>query len=253
MTGASSGLGRAVALKLADEGAAVAVNHSRSDSAARDVVDQIRAVGARGLSVRADVSSPTAVASMAKEVQRKLGPVEFLVANAGVTEYVPFEDVRRITKRMWDRILGVNLVGAFLCVQAVVAQMRAAGSGSIVLVSSNSAFTARGSSIPYVVSKAGVISLAHTLAHALAPSIRVNAVAPGWMPTPWLDKYLPEEVQARLLLDDNAVTAVEDVAESVVHVLANESISGSVLLVDGGEGAVEHHASQAAARPEDRE
>jgi 3-oxoacyl-[acyl-carrier protein] reductase len=236
VTGASSGLGRAVALRLAGEGAAVAVNYRRSEAAAREVVNEIRALGGRSMSVGADVSQPAAVVTMANAVRDELGPIELLVANAGVTQYVPSHDLSGVTKPMWDSILGVNVVGPFLCVQAAVPQMEAAGSGSIVLVSSNSAYTAQGSSIPYVVSKAALITLTRSLARSLPASIRVNAIAPGWMATRWLDTYLPDDVKEDLLRDGR-LTAVDDVAKAIVHLLGNESVTGAVLVVDAGEAA----------------
>lgn len=241
VTGASSGLGRAVALRLASEGAAVAVNYRRSENAARDVVDAIRASGGRAMCVNADVALPASVVAMADAVRDELGPVELLVANAGVTQYVPAPDLSGVTRAMWDSILGVNVVGPFLCVQAVVPQMEAAGSGSIVLVSSSSAYTATGSSIPYTVSKGAVITLTRALARALPPSIRVNAIAPGWMATRWLDTYFPEDVK-NALLTNAPQAAVEDVAGGVVHLLGNESADGTVLVVDAGESA--SHAQQ---------
>ena len=231
MTGASSGLGRAVALRLAREGAAVAINYRSSGDAAREVVEAIRALGGGSMSVQADVSQPDAVSAMATAVHDELGPIELLVANAGVTRYVPSYDLGGVTKPIWDRILGVNVVGPFLCVQAAVPQMEAAGAGSIVLVSSNSAYTAEGSSIPYVVSKAAVITLTRALARALPTTIRVNAIAPGWMATRWLDRYLPDDVKERVLRDE-PLTAIDDVAEATVHLLGNESVSGAVLVVD---------------------
>jgi 3-oxoacyl-[acyl-carrier protein] reductase len=236
VTGASSGLGRAVALRLAGEGAAVAVNYRSSEGAAREVVKAIRALGGRSMSVQADVSEPGAVSAMANAVHDELGPIELLVANAGVTQYVPSHDLGGVTKPIWDRILGVNVLGPFLCVQAVVPQMETAGAGSIVLVSSNSAYTAEGSSIPYVVSKAAVLTLTRALARALPASIRVNAIAPGWMATRWLDTYLPDDVKEGLLRD-GPLTAVDDVAEATVHLLGNESANGAVLVVDAGEAA----------------
>jgi 3-oxoacyl-[acyl-carrier protein] reductase len=231
VTGASSGLGRAVALRLAEQGAAVAVNYCRSKAAAREVADAIRARGGSAISIQADVSQPDAVAGMTRAVRDKLGPIELLVTSAGVTEYVPAEDLAALTKPMWDRILGVNVVGTFLCVQAALSQMQPAGWGSIVLVSSNSAYTAEGSSIPYVVSKAAVVSLTEALAGTLPSTIRVNAVAPGWMNTPWLDRYLPAEVKADVVRAAR-FAAVDDVADAVLHLLANESVNGATLLVD---------------------
>jgi NAD(P)-dependent dehydrogenase (short-subunit alcohol dehydrogenase family) len=234
VTGGGSGLGRAVALKLAEQGAAVGVDYVRSEQGAEEVVAEIEAAGGRALAVQADVSDPEAMIAMSHAVEDLLGPVELLVASAAVTEYVPFSEVERLTSSMWERILGVNLVGAFLSVQALAAQLGARGSGSVVLVSSTSAFSASGSSIPYTVSKAGVVTLAQCLARALAPAVRVNAIAPGWMLTPWIEKYLPPEI-AENVANEPLTTPVDDVADAILGLLANESVTGSVLVVDRGE------------------
>jgi 3-oxoacyl-[acyl-carrier protein] reductase len=234
VTGGGSGLGRTVALKLAKHGAAVAVDYVRSEQAAQEVVGAIEAAGGRAVAVQADVSDPEAMVAMAQAVEDLLGPVELLVSSAAVTEYVPFSEVERLTASMWERILGVNLIGAFLSVQALAPQLRARGSGSVVLVSSNSAISATGSSIPYAVSKAGVVALAQCLARALAPAVRVNAVAPGWMLTPWIEKYLPPEI-AENVANEQLTTPVDDVADAILGLLANESVTGSVLVVDRGE------------------
>jgi len=235
VTGASTGLGRAAALALAAEGAAVGVNYARSEAEAERVREEIEAAGGRALAVRADVAEPEAVAGMVSLVESELGPVDVLVANAAVTEFVPFAELGRLTVELWERLYRVNVIGTFLCVQAVVPGMLARGGGSIVLVSSNSTVTFGGSSIPYVASKGAVNTLAQCLARTLAPSVRVNAIAPGWMLTPWVDKYLPREVTESLLTSGRAVTDVDDVARALVDVAANASITGQVVVVDAGD------------------
>jgi 3-oxoacyl-[acyl-carrier protein] reductase len=232
VTGGSTGLGREVAVSLGALGASVAVGYCRSEQDAHEVVETIEATGSHALAVRADVSDPDAIGALATTVQRELGPAELLVASAGITEWVPFDEVERLTAPLWNRILGVNLVGSFLSVQGLTPQLRAQR-GSAVLVASTSALSAAGSSIPYAVSKAGVVALARCLARALAPDVRVNAVAPGWMRTPWVDKYLPPEAAAELKPEQT--TPVEDAAGAIVSLLANRSVTGSVLVVDRGE------------------
>jgi 3-oxoacyl-[acyl-carrier protein] reductase len=234
VTGAGTGLGRASALQLATEGAAVGVNYARSEAEAQSACAEIEAAGGRAVAVQADVGDEHAVAEMVREVASTLGPIDVLVANAAITEFVPFAELERLTVELWERLYRVNVIGAFLCVQAVVPAMRERGDGSIVLVSSNSTVTGGGSSIPYVASKGAVNTMTQCLARSLAP-IRVNAVAPGWMLTPWVDKYLPPEVTESLLATGRAVTPVEDVARAVVDVAANASITGQVLVVDAGD------------------
>ena len=235
VTGASTGLGRAAALRLASEGAAVAVNYARSQAEAESACAEIEAAGGRALAFQADVGEPEAVTELVRHVEGTLGPIGVLVANAAVTEFVPFAELERLTVELWERLYRVNVIGAFLCVQAVAPSMLEHGRGSIVLVSSNSTVTGGGSSIPYVASKGAVNTLARCLARTLAPSVRVNAVAPGWMLTPWVDKYLPPDVTESLLASGRAVTDVEDAARAVVDVAANAAVTGQVVIVDAGD------------------
>jgi 3-oxoacyl-[acyl-carrier protein] reductase len=235
VTGGGTGLGRAISLKLAGEGAAVAVNYASSRAAAEETAAQIEAGDGEALAVQADVAAPEAVSRMLREVQQALGPVDVLVANAGITEYVPFPDLESLSAGLWSRILEVNVIGAFLCAQAVAPGMQERGFGRIVVVSSNAAFIASGSSIPYVVSKAALISLTQCLARALEPVVQVNAVAPGWMLTPWVDKYLPSEVAEQIRSGDVPAVDPDDVARLVAHLASNGSITGQVVTIDRGE------------------
>ena len=235
VTGGGTGLGRAVALKLAATGAVVAVNYSRSRDEALATAAEIEAAGGRAITMQADVSDPDAVAAMIREVERALGPVEVLIANAGITQYVPFSDLQQLTVELWERILRVNLIGAFLCIQAAAPLMMERGFGRVVVISSNSAFGASGSSIPYVVSKGALISLTECLARALAPAVRVNAVAPGWMLTSWIEKYLPGPLADELASGGRDAVEVDDVARLVVDVASNGSITGRAVVIDGGE------------------
>ena len=154
VTGGGTGLGKAIAVALAREGVAVAVNYARSETEARETAREIVAHGGRAIPVKADVSDPRAVEHMCERVATELGAVDVLVNNAGITRYVPMRDLDELRAEDFDRILAVNVKGAFLCAQAAARQMREQGRGKIVSVSSNSAFVNDGSSIPYIVSKA---------------------------------------------------------------------------------------------------
>jgi 3-oxoacyl-[acyl-carrier protein] reductase len=235
VTGGGTGLGRAISLALAREGVAVAVNFSRSRSEAKQTVMEINALGSSSVAVCADISDEDAVERMVKEVAATLGPIGILVNNAGVTQPAPFSDLEAIDAVQWNRTLGVNVVGGFLCARAVVPQMRAEGWGRILNVASNSAQLAAGSSIPYVVSKAALISLTQCLARALAPIVNVNAVAPGWMRTRWLEENVPEELRSRVEAGELPSVEVADVAQASIELLRNDGITGQTLVVDGGE------------------
>lgn len=238
VTGGGTGLGRAISLGLAHHSCHIAVNYAHSQSEAKGAVDEIRALGCRSMAVRADVSRRADVEGMVAEVEGVLGPIDLLVNNAGVTRYIPFPQIEAVTDEDWERILAVNLKGAFLCAQAVALRMRARGQGKILNVASDSAFSADGSSIPYVVSKAAVVSLTKCLARALGPAVQVNAIAPGWMATRWATNYLPEDTQRRIFHpqpNELPPADLEDIAAVAVHLLGNDSVSGQVLMVNRGD------------------
>jgi 3-oxoacyl-[acyl-carrier protein] reductase len=226
VTGGGTGLGAEICRHLAAAGARVAVNHSRSGDAARAVAAELPTPA---IAVRADVRDDAQVREMVADVERAFGgPVELLVNNAGVTTYVPAADLDAISDDDWHRILDVNLVGAWRCIRAVAAGMRERGRGAVVNVASDAAVFLEGSSIPYVISKVGVVALTRILADAIAP-VRVNAVEPGWMDTPWLDRYVPADVTAALRRGDEPTVPVATVAAEVVRLLADPEATGQVV------------------------
>lgn len=224
VTGGGTGLGAETCRALAGAGARVAVGWSRSGAEAAAVAASLT----DAVAVRADVRDEAAVAAMVTEVEDRLGPVDLLVNNAGVTTYVPAPDLDAITDEDWHAILDVNLVGTWRCVRAVATGMRERGAGAIVNVASDAAVYLEGSSIPYVVSKVGVVALTRILADAIAP-VRVNAVEPGWMDTPWLDRYVPDDVKAALRRGDEPTVGIDVVAREVVRLLADDGANGEVV------------------------
>jgi len=234
VTGGGTGIGRAVSLELARQGAVVAVNYSRSEHDARGTVAEIEALGGRAIAVRADVGADDDVRAMIVTVEEALGGIDLLVNNAGNTQYIPLADLESATDEVWQGILSVNLLGAFHCVRAVAPSMRARGGGAICNVSSVAGFTGDGSSLPYAVSKAALNGLTRSLAKALAPTIRVNAVAPGIVRTRWVagkEEHVDRLSKAALL---QRTASPEDVAQMVCHLLGQEAITGEIVRVDGG-------------------
>jgi ketoreductase RED2 len=150
-----------------------------------------------------------------------------------MTVYVPPDDLEAVTADDWDQILGVNLIGTWNCTRAVATRMRARGAGAVVNVASDAAFHLQGSSVPYVISKVGVVALTRVLADALAPAVRVNAVAPGWMDTPWLDRYVPPDVTHDLRSGREDTVEVAEVAREVVRLLSDETLTGHVTQMSG--------------------
>ena len=226
VTGGGTGLGAEICRYLAAAGVRVAVNYSRSESEAQAVVASLPT---KAVALQADVSDDAAVRAMVLEAEGTLdGPVDLLVNNAGVTTYAPASDLDAITDEDWARILDVNLVGTWRCIHAVANGMRDRGAGAIVNVASDAIVFLEGSSIPYVVSKVGVAALTRMLAAAITP-VRVNAVAPGWMDTPWLDRYVPDDVAAALRRGDEPVVAVDAVAREVLRLIADDEATGQVV------------------------
>jgi 3-oxoacyl-[acyl-carrier protein] reductase len=226
VTGGATGLGAAIVRRIAAAGARVAINYATSAEAGEALA---REVG--GVAVRADVRDEDAVGSMVEAIERGMGgPVDLLVNNAGITVYAAPGDLSAVSGQDWERILGVNLIGAWNCVRAIVPGMRERGAGSIVNVASDAAFHLEGSSVPYVISKVGLVALTRVLAEALAPQVRVHAVAPGWMDTPWLDRYVPPDVRASLRTGQEPVVEVERVADEVVRLLGAETTGEVVQL-----------------------
>ena len=235
VTGAGGGLGRAVSLAFARAGYDVAVNYAHSADHARATAEVVRVCGVQAHLVQADVADDAAVRSMIAETVAAFGGLDVLVNNAGTTHYVPLADLDAISDQTWDRLLGVNLKGPFFCARAAAPHLRDRR-GSIVNVASNSAYRPTGSSIPYMASKAGLIMLTKCLAQALGPDVRTNAVAPGWLETPWVDKYVPAERRALLFAEGAARPSdIDDVAHAILFLAETPSVNGQTLIVDRGQ------------------
>jgi 3-oxoacyl-[acyl-carrier protein] reductase len=245
VTGGGTGLGREIVLVAAQAGAHVAVNYSRSAAEAEETVDAALRLGVRAVALRANVADPAQAEQLVEEAERALGPLVALVNNAGVTRGVPFADLEAVTPADWDAVLGVNLVGAWHCSRAAALRMRARGEGAILNVASDSAVSLSGSSIPYVVSKAGLIALTRCLAKALHATVRVNAIAPGWMDTRWLHANLAPFQLESIHSGDARLVALSDVARLALELLRNDGITGQVVVIDAGDGL----GATAASRP----
>lgn len=240
ITGGATGLGRATSLALARLGCSVAVNHlaATKDDAGRTVAE-LTALGVRSLAVEADVTNSDACQAMVETVVRALGRLDILVNCAGITRFIPHAALDEVTDADWDFILGVNLKGTFHCARAVRREMEGHG-GVIINVASTAALLGGGSSIPYAASKAGVINLTMNLARVLAPQIRVNAVAPGFIEGGWMraglgDRYLEsrDSFAAASLL--GRVCQPEDVAAAILSLITgSDLVTGQTLVCDGG-------------------
>ena len=240
VTGGGTGVGRATALDLARQGCSGLINYSRSRDEAEATAAEVEKLGVRALAYQADVASDAACRAMVDEAVPAFGRLDVLVNTAGTTTFIMHADLERVTEEDWDRILGVNLKGAFFCSRAAAKPMMAAGEGAIVNVASVAGIAAIGSSIPYAASKAGLINMTISLARVLAPTIRVNAVAPGFITGRWLENGLglAYEVVLKAMEDRvpmHRVCDPEDVADVIMNLITGSGmVTGQTIVCDGG-------------------
>ncbi|HWR35156.1 MAG TPA: 3-oxoacyl-ACP reductase family protein [Clostridia bacterium] len=234
VTGASRGIGRAVALRLAESGARVVVNYLQHDDAAEEVLSGLRELGALAFAVKGDVSDVKVAQSLVDQTVAEFGRVDVLVANAGIWEGAPVEQMK---EALWDRVLDANLKGTWTCCRAVVPAMKRVGGGSIVIVSSTAGQRGEAGFSNYAASKGGQISFAKSLATELAPIIRVNCVAPGWVDTDLNTEVFKNGSRADIAraIPLRRIATADDVANPIVFLASDwaRHISGEVLNVNG--------------------
>ena len=239
VTGAAVGVGRALAVAFAREGAKVVVNYSRSRAEAEVTAEEVRRVGGVPLLVQADVSSDEQVRAMVARTIDEFGRIDVLVNNAGVTVRIPFEDLEALTDDVWDRLYAVNVKGSFFCCRAVAAPMRQAGRGRIINIGSSAGLSTNGSSIAYCASKAALIHMSKCLAKVLGPEITLNVIAPGFVGNTRWNEGLPNvkemEEKAIAITPLRRVGTPEDIADLALFLATGaDFMSGSVIAIDGG-------------------
>ncbi|SMB93624.1 3-oxoacyl-[acyl-carrier-protein] reductase [Desulfonispora thiosulfatigenes DSM 11270] len=235
VTGASRGIGRAIALKLAKEGIKVAVNYNGSEDKAKEVLSEIIASGGEGIIVKANISNAEDVAKMFETVENELGKVDILVNNAGITKD---NLIMRMKEEEWDSVIETNLKGAFNCIKAISRGMIKQKAGKIINIASVVALAGNVGQSNYVAAKAGIIGLTKSVALEFASrGIQVNAVAPGFISTDMTDA-LPDNIKEQLLerIPVKKLGTPEDVANTVAFLASPESdyITGQVINVNGG-------------------
>lgn len=235
ITGASRGIGRAIALEMAKNGAKVAVNYAGNEAKAQEVVEEIRELGGQAIKIQADVSNETEVKAMVSEVIDSFGRLDVLVNNAGITRD---NLLMRMKESEFDEVINTNLKGVFLSTKVVTRQMMKQRSGRIINIASVVGVSGNAGQANYVAAKSGVIGLTKTAAKELASrNITVNAVAPGFITTDMTDQ-LSDEQRGQLLnlIPLQRLGTGEDVA-SIVRFLASDDasyITGQTIQVDGG-------------------
>jgi len=233
VTGGGTGIGRAVSIALAAEGAAVAVNYSRSRGDAEETASEIASRGRRAITVACDIADDRGVTEMIARVTRELGRLDILVNNAGTTQFIDHRNLDALTTEVWDRILGVNVKGTFYCCRAAARVMR--DGGRIINIGSVAGVRGNGSSIAYAASKGAIHTMTLSLARALAPSITVNAIAPGLIETRWHGGHEAENTARAARFPAKRIGRPEDIAQmAVAFAAADNFLTGQVLVVDGG-------------------
>lgn len=235
ITGASRGIGRAIALSYAKNGAKVAINFAGNEEKAQSVVDEIQSLGGEAIKIKANVSREDEVKAMIKEVVQTFGSLDILVNNAGITRD---NLLMRMSETDFDDVIDTNLKGVFLCTKAVTRQMMKQKSGRIINVSSVVAISGNPGQANYVSAKAGVIGLTKTSAKELAArNILVNAIAPGFIETDMTDQLTEEQKENTLaLIPLQKLGKAEDIANVALFLASEESkyITGQTIQVDGG-------------------
>jgi ketoreductase RED2 len=229
VTGSSSGIGAAIARRLAAGGVKVVVNSARSVEAGTALADEID-----GVYLRADVGEEQQANQLVADTVERCGRLDILINNAGRTRVIPHQDIEAATPEVWREIFGLNVFGTWQLTVAAVPHLRAGGDGSVVNVTSLAGSRAGGSSIPYAASKAAVDHMTRLLANVLGPEIRVNAVAPGLIDTPWTADFAEFKKRINAETPLRRVGTPEDVAKVVCDVADARYMTGEVIKVDGG-------------------
>ncbi|MEX0343306.1 MAG: SDR family NAD(P)-dependent oxidoreductase [Rhizobiaceae bacterium] len=238
VTGGASGIGLATVTMLAERGARVAMNHLEGDPAGDEQIARLTGAGLDVIAAPGNVAEPGTAEAMVEKAISDLSGLDYLVNNAGISgtkDPIPASDLDGITEDLWQALLTTNLISVFRISKAAAEALKQA-EGAIVNTASTSGVGLQGSSTPYAATKSGVVSVTRSLARGLAPTVRVNAVAPGQVATPWTADWPQERKQAAL--DKSLIkrhVQPEDVAELITFLLTGgKMITGQTIVIDGG-------------------
>jgi 3-oxoacyl-[acyl-carrier protein] reductase len=244
VTGSASGIGRSIAVALARAGFDLGINYSRSESAARETERLARQAGARTVLLKADVSREEEVIAMIDEIDRIFGGLDLLVNNAGTTTDVPPALFNTLNVEDFDRVFAVNVRGTFLVTKHAARLLKDRDEADVINTASIVGLRPGPQPLPYSASKAAIISMTQTLAGALGPKIRVNALAPGWMEGDWMEKALGSnyeklmERRAKATPLKRCATADDVGATAVAIATSMRFTTGQTFIIDGGYSAV---------------
>ncbi len=231
VTGSSSGIGEELARRLVELGAKVTINSSSSVEAGSALADEL---GDAARYQQADVSSEDQCKALVSETVDAFGRLDILVNNAGYTQVIPHHDLDAVTDEIFRRILDVNIMGAWYLSRAAVPALRESGDGNIINITSVAGLRQTGSCLPYAVSKAALNHMTRLFANVVGPEIRVNAVAPGLVATPWTESWDAQHAAVAKAAPMGRSATAGDCAQAILGILRNGYQTGDVVLIDGG-------------------
>ena len=234
VTGSSSGIGAAIARRLSGLGAGIVVNSATSAQAGQ----RLAAGLPDAVYVQGDIGDPATGAALAAAAERRWGRLDGLVNNAGVTVEVPLHDLDAVTPEHWDTVLRTNVIGTFGVSQAALPLLRQGGDGWIINITSVAGIRQTGSSLPYAVSKAALNHLTTIMAKFAGNGVRVNAVAPGLIATPWTTTWDDRKAAVEQSAPLRRVGTPDDIADACVTLIGARYVTGTTLVADGGLGLV---------------
>lgn len=241
VTGGGTGVGAAAAVQLAGRGYQVVVNYSRSKAEAEETAGRARAKGGEAIALQGSVAEDADCRRMVEETVDRFGRLDAIVNSAGATQFVPIHELDKQNAEDFQRVYGVNVIGAYQMVRAAEPHLRKSGKGAVVNISSIAGLNGNGSSIAYVASKGALNTLTLTLARLLSPEVRVNCVLPGLIDTRWLPAGLGDDTFQAVKANFAAASALgevcsaDDIADAVAFLVADaHKMTGQLVTVDAG-------------------